>query len=71
MVERAAGGRAATQERGPGQRIRDCMLANSKNRRGATPTEASSLGIAVIPGKCAISSVIGCYYTVITGLDLG
>lgn len=52
------------------RRIRDCMSANSKTSQ-TTPTGASSLGIAVIPGKCAISSVIGYYYRVITGFDLG
>lgn len=51
-------------------RIRDCMSENSKTSQ-TTPTGASSLGIAVIPGKCAISSVIGYYYVVITGFDLG
>lgn len=52
------------------ERISDCMPGNSKTSQ-TTPTGASSLGIAVIPGKCAISSVIGCYYLVITGFDLG
>lgn len=52
------------------RQIRDCMSRNSKTFQ-TTPTGASSLGIVVIPGKCAISSVIGYYYVVITGFDLG
>jgi len=58
------------KERDGGGQIRDCMSENSKTSQ-TTPTGASSLGIAVIPGKCAISFVIGCYYVVITGFDLG
>lgn len=52
------------------RRIRDRMSGNSKTSQ-TTSTGASSLGIAVIPRKCAISSVIGYYYAVITGSDLG
>lgn len=68
--ERTAREKEGANGRRYSKRIRDRMSGNSKTSQ-TTPTGASSLGIAVIPGKCAISSVIGYYYVVITGFDLG